>query len=457
MSKTIEELKKELETICKEGEAVKERYAKRMADNKTKFDAIFAQIWKIEPRGENNMNPFASTDKITTKAIEAAGLSDDNEITMLFKAHQNDYYSFYKIDKKAMEINFQIAALSLQQKPLSTKADGWQFVSINIVAPKQIHEEIIAPMIEADAKEGKGLFQNVSDIEEESEDEDDLLMVKIYNCEATLTRYWDELKQFGVIGKGRNDAFFKYNFKTLLLTALNESAKFISQNTDKPAQTKNHIASTIKAFDKMPIWGLFFQILTLQGLCQWLESVNINEGDNGFDEAQSLYNWLCEQLGKKEVALCYMPFGDEDKERLKPLCNYLYSTEIGKAVQACLFGDDEESEPQQENKTPMINELTLPSELDTEKARKCFAKAIEVGYMERTNNGYKWLFGDNRGQARLGYFCNKVYSTPRPINKLEQIFEVKKLSASISNADIEAKRTDVKQWRKEIDDKIFEK
>lgn len=101
------------------------------------------------------------------------------------------------------------------------------------------------------------------------------------------------------------------------------------------------------------------------------------------------------------------------------------------------------------------HELHLPDELDTEQAIKYFSRALEVGYIEQTNTGYKWLYGETKGQVRLGYFCNKVYSTPRPINKLEELFGVKKLSSSISSADCEAKRADVKKWRKEMIDTLF--
>ncbi len=101
------------------------------------------------------------------------------------------------------------------------------------------------------------------------------------------------------------------------------------------------------------------------------------------------------------------------------------------------------------------DKLWLPNGLNTDEARKYFARALERGYMKKTETGCKWLFGGDKGQSRLGYFCNKVFAQPRPINKLEQIFGVKKLSASISNAEIEAKRDDVKQWRKEMDENIF--
>lgn len=108
-----------------------------------------------------------------------------------------------------------------------------------------------------------------------------------------------------------------------------------------------------------------------------------------------------------------------------------------------------------EHREPKQQSVQSSPELDTEEVRKYFARAINIGYMKKEGNGYRWLFGGNKGQVRLGYFCNKVFLQPRPINKLEQIFGVKKLSASITNAGIEATRADVKKWRDEMDNNIF--
>ena len=99
--------------------------------------------------------------------------------------------------------------------------------------------------------------------------------------------------------------------------------------------------------------------------------------------------------------------------------------------------------------------ITLPAELDSEQFRKYLGKAIEAGYVIINSNGCKWVYGGNRGQARLGYFCNKAFVRPRPIDKLEELFGVKRLSSSITSADSDAKRMDVILWRKEIDDMIF--
>ena len=97
----------------------------------------------------------------------------------------------------------------------------------------------------------------------------------------------------------------------------------------------------------------------------------------------------------------------------------------------------------------------LPDELNTDKAKKYFARAIEAGYMTRDKNGYKWKYGGNKGQIRLGYFCYKVFDQPRPISRLEELFRVNRLSASITNASFKPSTAGTKQWRKEIDDKIF--
>lgn len=93
----------------------------------------------------------------------------------------------------------------------------------------------------------------------------------------------------------------------------------------------------------------------------------------------------------------------------------------------------------------------LPSELDTPEANKYFARAVAVGMMERTDTGGKW----KTAVARLGYVCSKIFPQPRPIAALERYFGVTKLSAAITQADIEPKRADVKKWRAEIDSKIF--
>lgn len=236
-------------------------------------------------------------------------------------------------EAKCKEIEQQARRVKLEliDSPENSEIDEWQFYPIMITAPEPLMS-IIDNIMETHAKSGKGIFSNVTDIVKEDEDEDELLIIEVFGLQCSLVPYLDELKKYKVVNSILND-----EFKKLLLAILKNETTFIRDNTDAPAKVKNHISNTIIELDKIPIWGLIFQILILQGLCRWLEGININEGDNGYNETQSLYNWMSEQLAKKLVSFCCTPYGDRDKERLKPLCNYLYSTELGRMVQEILF------------------------------------------------------------------------------------------------------------------------
>lgn len=118
-------------------------------------------------------------------------------------------------------------------------------------------------------------------------------------------------------------------------------------------------------------------------------------------------------------------------ERCKPWLYWLYKYYPKKE------GDD----------APRLKEM--PRELGTEPARKYFARAVKAGLMEKD---FKW----KGTTAQLGYFCSKAYKQPRPINSLENFFNVKKLSSAITNAEtVTPKRADVIEWRKKQDEEIF--
>lgn len=101
----------------------------------------------------------------------------------------------------------------------------------------------------------------------------------------------------------------------------------------------------------------------------------------------------------------------------------------------------------------------LPAELNTERARKYFKRAIDAGLIKRTQQGFTWVPLHGRGaNTQLGYFCCKVFSTPYPISALEKAFNVRKLSTNITNGSIpteDFKRADVKRWRGDLDGCIF--
>lgn len=352
----LEILKKEYKANSEKGKGIAERYSKRMDKNKVAFDAIFHKIWEIEPREENAQPPFASTKDITMKAIKEAGFEENKEVVTAFLQHEKDYSDFSKLDAKGLELGFKIASFSVcdYDKPDTNQIDEWQFYPIRIIAPQQIQEKIIKPIIEAQAIKGKGLFANSTNIPLEDEEEDEFLMIEAYNCNGSMSGYWQELKDFGIIGIGKTDGFLSYQSKQCLLQLLKEVATYIKNHTDAPSKAKNKVINTLKALDKLPVWGLFFQILLLQGLCRWLENLDIDKKDPSIKEAQLFYNWLCIALAEKEMKFCYVPYSDEDKRQLKPLCSYLYTTEIGKAVQEHIFGKPQPEiatqEPEQSTK-----------------------------------------------------------------------------------------------------------
>lgn len=70
----------------------------------------------------------------------------------------------------------------------------------------------------------------------------------------------------------------------------------------------------------------------------------------------------------------------------------------------------------------------LPLEVDTERARNYFTKAIELGWITITPEGYKWHDIDGRNghgeKGRLAYFLEKIYCP-----KMVETFPDEKLSS----------------------------
>ncbi len=105
---------------------------------------------------------------------------------------------------------------------------------------------------------------------------------------------------------------------------------------------------------------------------------------------------------------------------------------------------------QPKQNTPLTAQQ-LPDGLNTDKAKKYFERAYNNGFWGWVGNNAKW----KEKQAKLGYFCLNAFDRPRPITQIELFFGVKNLAASITQAEYEAKRADVKIWRDEMNGIIF--
>lgn len=96
-----------------------------------------------------------------------------------------------------------------------------------------------------------------------------------------------------------------------------------------------------------------------------------------------------------------------------------------------------------------------PREPSNERAKRAFAKAVEAGYMEKTETGYKWLYLNGRrgSNTSLGYFLVRVYDPDNkseiPMTALQALFGVKRLDRATNRATTPQKP---QKWRGAIDE-----
>lgn len=113
----------------------------------------------------------------------------------------------------------------------------------------------------------------------------------------------------------------------------------------------------------------------------------------------------------------------------------------------------------------------LPKDLDTPRARRYFAEAVRLGYMEKADGGkYRWLGVGGKGvQSQLAYFCGRVYEYKYtvsgnagkdfPEDSLNELFSPNRTSGRIRFRDLLSKvymAQKEQQWRQKIDN-IFDK
>lgn len=341
-----QDAKERFESLCNEQEAL----------YKPEFEKVFEALYKIDATQKDifntqwwnmgaSLSDEANTEAIK-KALQKAGFADDADFCKSFVRYANIVIKGKKlIQSEQMKV---LQAVQKQPEQKQKRVDGWNFVRLQVYASKELHG-IITKKYSEDADEGKGLFANVTSIPLEDVDEDNFAMVDVFNCNSNLLPYFEDLKSYKVIGRGKSDAFLSYDMKHLLLAELKYLATYVKEHTDKPNQTKNEVRAKIKELDSIPIWGLFLQMLILQGLVSWLEGVNFkDEESSDYKAAQDFHNWLVNALSVKMVYFTYTPYSDKDKEHLKPLTDFLYHTDVGQIVQNFIFG-----EPQREVCKPL--------------------------------------------------------------------------------------------------------
>ena len=200
----------------------------------------------------------------------------------------------------------------------------WQFYKITVACVGKepmvgIINEYIDNAINEMANTGTGIYSNETTVKKEDEELGALLHANAFDVKESLVFYHNELEKQGVIGEG---CLLDDEKAKILFYTLGKIVERIQCDNTNPMRLRNDLAEIIAEFDKMPIMGIMFQILLLQGVAIMLERLKIDVGDSGFDEALSLYNWIMEFLGKKEIRFCFMPYGENDKQFLKPFCDF---------------------------------------------------------------------------------------------------------------------------------------
>lgn len=142
---------------------------------------------------------------------------------------------------------------------------------------------------------------------------------------------------------------------------------------------------------------------------------------------------------------CSEDVGVGGEEELKLLEDYPFALSVYQILEDTLV-----------SKKSQNKDLNLPPELDTDRARKYFRRAIDLGYMHQVQDGYRWTHGGNRCKVILGYFVEKVYcptNTERLDEKsINKLFKVNRISSAITQR-YNAKKT--QPWIFGINQKIF--
>lgn len=417
---------------------------------RTEFEQVFNALFAADKRQREIYNtafwniaeeiPASPDSTKIAEALNNAGFAGDEAFCKDFNR-----YCEIVLEGKRLQQDWQLThlaevvsqATAADEPPQPQQGEGWRFKRLCVFAPQDMHQ-VITNELDRQAIEGVGLWANETEPSNDDEGLDEFMCVEAYNVQCSNQPFYSDLKHYGITP----DLFGK-ELTRLLFAVLKKVGDEIKKNTDKPNAVRAKIIKAVKAFDDVPIWGLLFQILLLQGLSKMLECCSLTEGDTGYQDAELLYKWLQERLGDKLFSFTYKPWGDGDRERLKPLTNYLYNIGIGRAVQNAVFSVPQQGEPTASPQPSTATGRKLPSELDTEQARKYFARAVVAGLMSEQ---YKW-----RASKRLlacfcremcikldlGKGCNAEGQKRLSWKPFEQLFSIKKGALRASLNDIQ--------------------
>ncbi|MFY9154117.1 MAG: hypothetical protein WAO52_19005 [Prolixibacteraceae bacterium] len=283
--------------------------------NRREFDLIYEIISELvkdrNDVGDNgNFALPLVKGEIIDEAIQVAGFSKDENFIADFKHYRDIEQKARDLQLKALEqavknMGANCSFENSMQKSGFIKSNDLQGIMDNIIAH---------------SKEENPYFPLQAPCDEETkEDErlDQLFGSKGYNITgAWLRPYFDELKRYKV------DALLnEIGFPTIdLFILIKKVGDDINNNSDKSIKLDNNILDVLKEFDEYPGSGQVIQLLFLLGIIKWFEDSDINEGDNGYDEAKSLLDRIVSRFIK--IYVIYSCYFHKD-EHSKPLDEFL--------------------------------------------------------------------------------------------------------------------------------------
>lgn len=149
------------------------------------------------------------------------------------------------------------------------------------------------------------------------------------DTDTATARYIGVLDGRRVIGEGGP---FPEAARGILAGMLDGVIKCHKESAGRSHKVIRHIETQLERFGLVPVWGLLYEIVFLQGVSAWIDG-------GGMDKAQAerLKDYVFRNLTESLLRFTVLQVSESDKDFLQPLCNYLCETEAGRAVQDCLF------------------------------------------------------------------------------------------------------------------------
>ena len=164
-----------------------------------------------------------------------------------------------------------------------------------------------------------------------------------------------------------------------------------------------------------------------------------DEGASTFDVYFEVYSYILESYTKKVNDISFLGESKillRDKKLLEQLFVSLWDKKPLNNKRGLEVLEDGELKPKQ------IRSKGTNPEPSTPRAKEAFNNAIQEGFMEKTESGYRWLY-DGGSNASLAFFLTNVYNPDgarrTPYRVLERLFGVKYLASASDQQSIAKK------------------